>query len=81
MVGLLVASTHKELAEILSIHYLLRNMKIVLILPDKTEATISKGHSLRPRYLGYMEDDFRDVGAVLKKMVHYRPAGQFMYME
>jgi len=70
MVGLFIAASHEELAEILSMHPLLRHMKIVLILPDKSESSISKGHSLRPRYLGYIEDDFRDVTAVLGKMVH-----------
>ncbi len=72
VIGLFMIATHEELSTILSIHLLLRNMKIVLILPDKSEGTISKGHSLRPRFLGYFDDDFQDVAAVINKMAHSR---------
>lgn len=75
MIGLFITASNEELSEIVSINFLLRNMKIVLILPDKSEGTISKGHSLQPRFLGYLEDDFQDVTAVINKMVNYRTAG------
>ncbi|MFO7884212.1 MAG: hypothetical protein R6U68_05265 [Desulfobacteraceae bacterium] len=43
--------------------------RCILILPDEEEILISKGCSLYPRYIAQTDDGFRDVAAVLNKMV------------
>lgn len=58
-----------DLEEILSIHDLLRDHRIVLVLPDDEEHLASRGHRLYPRYLGYADNDFKMTTLVLKKML------------
>jgi hypothetical protein len=49
---------------------LLRNLRIVLILPDNDRQTLALGHDLRPRYLVSDQNAFDDIAAVLGKMMH-----------
>ena len=66
--AVLLAGSGKDLQELLSIRDLLSDKKIILLLPDREDDTISKGHNLYPRYLTYAEGDFADVVAVLRKI-------------
>ena len=68
-IAVLLASTQEELEDILIIKNLLDDSRIILILPDRDKETISKGHTLFPRLLAYVDGDFRWVTAVLKKML------------
>ena len=68
-VAVLLISGREELRDVLSIRHLFDNIKIVLILPDRKNETIVIGHKLRPRFLSYTDGDFKDVAAVLKKML------------
>lgn len=68
-IAVLVAANTRELEEFVSLEDLLENLRVIFILPDRKKATISKGHKLRPRFLTYMDGDFMDVAAVLKKML------------
>jgi len=67
-VVVLHAATEKELARVLSIYDYLQDIKLILILPDREEPTVAKGHKLHPRFLSYADSDFSDIGAVLNKM-------------
>jgi hypothetical protein len=69
-VAVLLAASRKDLADFLSIHYLLFDVRIILILPDREDDTVAWGHALQPRFLSYIDSDFTDVAAVLEKMVH-----------
>ncbi|MFC1490095.1 hypothetical protein ACFL6K_02670 [Candidatus Latescibacterota bacterium] len=55
--------------EIYSIRDLLQNFRIILILPNLEEATISKGFECYPRYVSYINSDYSDVISILNKMV------------
>jgi len=68
-IAVLLISSREELRDVLSIRHLFDNIKIVLILPDRNNETIVIGHKLRPRFLSYTDSDFKDVAAVLKKML------------
>lgn len=57
----------KELAA-LRVHKRLQDRRLVLILPDAAEATLSLAHLLAPRYLCYADDVGSDLAAVLNKM-------------
>ncbi|MCP4693597.1 MAG: hypothetical protein GY859_36520 [Desulfobacterales bacterium] len=71
----LFTGNETDLKEILSIHNLLRDHRIVLVLPDDEERLASRGHRLHPRYLGCADNDFKDVTVVLKKMVRVISGG------
>jgi len=77
-VAVLFITGKEELLEILSISDLLSDVRIILVLPDKEKETISKGHSVYPRFLSYADSDFKDVAAVLEKMLELRHSKSFM---
>jgi hypothetical protein len=65
--AVLLAARSGDLSDLLSIRDLLRDVRIILILPDREANTIAQGHTLRPRFLSYTDSDFTDVLAVLGK--------------
>ena len=69
IIGIFMPEDFKDLLNLVSIQPLFRNMRIILILPDREEATISAGHALGPRYLSYSDCDLRDVAAVMDKIL------------
>jgi hypothetical protein len=68
-VAVILASSEDDLLTILSIGNLLYDVRFILILPDREDPTVAIGHSLRPRFLSYADSDFREVTAVLGKMI------------
>lgn len=68
-VSILLANSRTDFLDLLSIRDLLLNLRIILILPDGNKETITRGHTLFPRFLTYVNSDFKDVAAVLKKMI------------
>lgn len=58
-----------DLANILSIHDMLRGIRLILILPDHEENTISVGHELYPRFISFIDNDLSEVAAILHKMM------------
>ncbi len=67
--AILFAGNRKALSDLVSIRDLLSDLKIILILPDRDNDTVSIGHSLFPRYQSFADSDFTNVAAVLKKML------------
>lgn len=68
-IAVLLASSKKELSDLLSIRDQLIDQRIILILPDREKHTISQGHSLYPRFLSYADSNFKNFFAVLVKML------------
>ena len=68
-IAVLLAADSQDLTELLSIRDLIWDLRLILILPDREIGTIAKGHTLRPRFLTYLDSDFADMTAVLKKML------------
>jgi hypothetical protein len=66
---LLLASKQKDLDEFLANQDSFNGKRVVVIVPDLEEATISKAHRLRPRYLCSKESDFLDVAQVLERLL------------
>jgi hypothetical protein len=66
---ILRARDREELWRFISLHDLLRGFRIILLIPDREEETISLAHRLRPRFLGTSEEDFSDILSVLRKML------------
>jgi len=68
--AVLLAGTQHELLDLMPVRDLLLRIPSILILPDHETETITKGHSLRPRYLTYSDGDLSDVGDVFRKIVY-----------
>lgn len=68
-VAVLCISSQEEFSSLLTIKDLLKDMRIILILPDREKTTISKGHRLGARFLSYKDSDFSDLAAVLHHIV------------
>lgn len=68
-IALLFTSTKEDFHDLLSLHDLLTDLRILLILPDREADTVSKALSLRPRFFTYADSDFSEVSAVLAKML------------
>ena len=68
-VSCLMIANKKQLSGFLPFKELLRNLKTILILPDREHYTISSGHEFYPRYISFIDGDFTDIGEVLEKMI------------
>ncbi len=60
----------EELAHAFSIRDLLHDIKLILILPGQDNRMITKGLKLYPRFFSYSDSNFKDVAAVLGKMIN-----------
>jgi hypothetical protein len=67
-VAILRPNSREDLSSIHSIQHLLRDIQIVLLAPDSSPETMAMAHQLRPRFLTYINSDFEELSAVLRKM-------------
>lgn len=51
-----------------------KKLTAFLAFNDSDKKTFSRGHELRPRFLTYVQRDFSDVEAVVKKMLENIPS-------
>jgi hypothetical protein len=74
-VGILAPSDDAELAALIGVRHLFRDMRIILILPDQQgpAGLHPNPHKLHPRFIGYADEDLSDVAAVLSKMSRHAP--------
>lgn len=68
-IAVLAPGSRQELQGILCRIDLLRDLRIIVIAPDREVETTAIAHQLRPRYLTYLNGDFGELAAVLGKMV------------
>lgn len=70
--GILIPSDDDELAALTSMRRLMRDMRLILILPDSHKPNIAhaRAHMLRPRFITYADRYLEEVTAVLWKMKH-----------
>ncbi len=71
-VAVLLAANKEDLLYLVANKELIWNLRVILILPDREEDTVTKGHLLRPRFLTYADGNFLDVATVLGKMLQSR---------
>jgi hypothetical protein len=48
-----------------------RDLRLVLVLPDREDETIAMAHKLRPRFIAYADGDYSDLTQVLHKMLKH----------
>jgi hypothetical protein len=65
VVTVLVAETRPELFDLLTLQHLVKDFRLILLLPDRDKATVSAGHLLRPRFVSYVDANLEPVVAVV----------------
>ena len=68
-VCVIVIADKQTLLELFTIRTMLQESKLILLLPDKSPDTVELGHMFYPRFLDSIQCSYRDVSAVLKKMI------------
>ena len=70
-IAVILAADLEDLFDLLYIRGLLEDIKLILILPDREKSTMAMGHILHPRFLTSIDNSFKDVAAVLRKMIGF----------
>jgi hypothetical protein len=65
----LLAESRGELDMISSMGSLLRDIRHIVIVPDRKPKTVAEALKLYPRYLSYADGDFHDVSLVAARML------------
>lgn len=65
----LLASDAGDLKDVLSLKPIFTDIRIILILPDRENDTVTMGHSLHPRFMSYRDTNCHEAAAVLGKML------------
>ena len=68
-ITIIMVTTKSEILEVLTAQPWLNDTKIILILPDNGEDLFPLGCKLYPRFISYASRDFKDVSAVVEKMM------------
>lgn len=68
-IGVFLVADGENLRQLAAIRDVTDNVRIILILPDRETKTIAGGHKLQPRFVTYKDSDFREIGAVVGKMI------------
>lgn len=70
-IGILIPSAESELAALVGMRHLLRDMRLILILPGSLRPEIphARAHMLRPRFVTFADKNLEEVTAVLWKMM------------
>ena len=70
-IAVLVVATGEELWELLAMKDLLADLRLILVLPDRSRETIAAGHRMAPRFISYVDSGIEEVEAVLEQMLQY----------
>ncbi len=62
-------SSIKELEYLQANNAILFNSRFIFILLEGNDEMVSKGLSLYPRYIAHMKHDFKDISAVVKRII------------
>jgi hypothetical protein len=73
-IAILLADSDQDLTDFLSLQDLLSEIRVIIILPDHEPSTFARAHMLRPRFMTYTDSDFKDVKAVISKMINGQKA-------
>jgi hypothetical protein len=68
-VVLLMPENRLELSGVYTLLDELRDVRLVLVLPDGEDETIAMAHRLRPRFVTYANGDYSGLRQVLQKML------------
>jgi hypothetical protein len=69
LIAVLVASSDEDLSALLELKDWFEGIKVILILPTESWGWIDQAHWLRPRFLGFTDEDQGRITQVLEKML------------
>ena len=77
---IVVAPTRDDLENLLEAHELFENTRLILVLGDADAKTVTLGHRMQPRFIGYLANGFTEIAAVVRKMAGggHRLTGQYL---
>jgi len=67
-IGILMASSSEELGGLVALKSLMKDLFVVLVIPDYRRETLELAHRLLPRYLEYKGNSFADLSRVVTVM-------------
>lgn len=67
--GLLVVGSSDEMDEVMGIQSLIRDLRLVLVLPGRDPKMVVQAHKLSPRFIAYADNGIEQISAVLGKMI------------
>lgn len=73
LLGIILASSPQDMSDLMLVRDVLKDLRFILIVPDRDDKTLSRAHALRPRYISYLDGTFDDVAAVTEKMIGLLP--------
>ena len=68
-VALMIVRNSEEMDRIDAVHNLVRDLKLILVLPGHDSAMVARAHKLGPRFIAYADNGYDQVGAVLEKIM------------
>ena len=68
-VALMIIRNSEEMDQVNSIANLVRDIKVILVLPARDSAMVARAHKLGPRFIAYADNGYDKVGAVLERML------------
>ena len=69
MIVIIITATRNELMNVVLLKDLLIDIPTILILPDHSQTTFSKGAKLVPRYVSYIDSDLEKIHLVIGKIL------------
>ena len=67
---ILLADSEKRLTQLIPMIDVFEGRRLILILPNNSQATTSKAHKFFPRYFTYVSNNYDDLCSVLNKMMN-----------
>jgi hypothetical protein len=68
-VALMIVRNGDEMDQVNAIYNLVRDVKLILVLPTHDKVMVAQAHKLGPRFIAYADNGYDQVGAVLEKMM------------
>lgn len=68
--AIFLAATPRDLLDLCTVSHLFQDLRTILILPDRSDDSITRAHALYPRVISYIDGDFMEIAAVLERLSH-----------
>jgi hypothetical protein len=65
---IIFVTCERDIDRLLTLKPLFDNIRLILVLPDRTTGMMAHGLQLNPCFISYFDSDFSDITSVLKKL-------------
>lgn len=67
---IIIVNCEEDFRGIFSLEPLLDNIRLILVLPERTTAMMAMGLQLNPSFISYWDSEFLDIISVLERIYH-----------